>query len=119
MTTHPITLYPLNDFSVKVKLREINPTTGVVSPLTTGTVTAFLATSDAPTAGAADPALEMTPTHLGGGVWLIFFDATVLTAALLATHFAATPPVLVVVQPGGIRTANAISYAAARPALVG
>lgn len=118
--TQQLTLYALNDFAVRTNpLRAINSLTGVVSLLTAGTVTAFLTTSSGPTAAAADPALSMTPTHIGGGVWLIFFGAAVLTPALLDLHFAASPPYLIVQQPGGIRVYAPVTYAAARPALVG
>lgn len=111
----PVKLYPLNDLALTVKLQDINPATGVKSPLTVGTVTAFLATSDSPTAVAADGTLSMSATHIGSGKWLVFFDATVLTPALLATHFASTPPVLIVVYPSGIRAYLTLEYQPSRP----
>lgn len=119
MTAPPLTLYALNDFFVKTKLFAGNPATGAVTPLTAGTVTAFLTTSNGPTATAADAALSMTPVHLGDGVWLIFFDAAVLTTTLLDPLFGSTPPFLIVQQPGGIRVYAPVTYATTRPALVG
>jgi hypothetical protein len=119
MTAPPLTLYALNDFFVKTKLFAGNPTTGAVTPLTAGTVTAFLATSNTASATAADPALSMSPTHLGDGVWLIFFDAAVLTTALLDPLFGSTPPYLIIQQPGGLRVYAPVTYTTARPALVG
>lgn len=114
-----IPLYALNDLAIKTKLKVINPTTGVVSPLTSGTVTAFLATTNTASAVAAAPALTMSPTHLGGGVWLIFFDGAVLTTALLDPIFGSVAPYLIVQQPGDVRVYAALSYATTRPALVG
>lgn len=119
MTAAALTIFPLNDFAAKAKLRNLDPTTGVETPLTTGPVIAFLATSNGPAATAADAALSMSPVHLGDGVWLIFLDAAVLTTALLDPLFAATPPYLIVQQPGGVRVYAPVAYTAARPALVG
>ena len=119
MAAYPMTIHALNDFAVKAKLRTMNPTTGVIGPLTSGTVTAFLSTTNTAAATAADAALSMTPTHMGDGVWLIFFDAAVLTTALLDTHFASTPPYLIVQQTGELRAYALLSYVAARPAMVG
>lgn len=119
MAPLPLTLYAANDFFVKAKLTTGSPTTGDVTPLTSGTVTAFLSTTNGPSAVAADPALSMAPTHLGGGIWLIFFDAGVLTAPLLDPLFAASPPYLIVEQPGGVRVYASVTYAPSRPATVG
>lgn len=119
MTAPPVTLYALNDFFVKTKLFAGNPTTGAVEPLTSGTVTAFLATSNAATATAADAALSMSPVHLGDGLWLIFLDGAVLTTTLLDPLFGSTPPYLIIQQPGGIRVYAPVTYATTRPALVG
>lgn len=119
MAASPITLYPLNDFFAKARLRSVNPATGVETPLTSGTVTAFLATSSGPTATAADPALSMSPVHLVDGVWLIFFDAAVLTTALLDPLFGTSAPYLIVQQPGGVRVYTPVTYTTARPAELG
>lgn len=117
MAANLLTLWPLNDFTVKAKLKTI--VNGVAVPLTSGTVTAFLATSSGPAATAADAALTMSPAHLGNGEWLITFDAAVLTTALLDPLFAATPPFLIVQKPGDVRAYAPVVYATARPAMIG
>jgi hypothetical protein len=114
MTT-PI-IWPLNDFALKAKLKDIDSATGIVAPLITGTVTAFLATSNLPTATAADPTLSVTASNLGLGAWLIFFDATILLPSLLDGLFAATPPYCIIVYPSGIRAVVACAYQASRAA---
>lgn len=119
MSAPPLVLYALNDFFAKVALRQVDASTGVETALTTGTVTAFLATGYGPTATAADPALSVSATHLGKGVWLIAFDAAVLTTALLDPLFGSTPAYLIVQQPGGLRVYTPVTYATTRPALVG
>lgn len=119
MTAAPLCLYPLNTFYAKVALRTIDPSTGVETPLTTGTVTAFLSTSYAANAAAADPALSVSATHIAKGVWLIAIPGSVLTPTLLDPLFAAATPYLIVQQPGGIRVYAPVTYTPARPALVG
>jgi hypothetical protein len=113
------TLAPIfanNDFALKAKLKDIDEVTGIVSPLLTGTVTAFLATSSLPTATAADPTLSVTATTQGGGIRLVFFDATILLPSLLDGLFAATPPYCIIVYPSGIRAVVACAYQASRTA---
>lgn len=114
MSTVLATLYPLNDFCVIVRLQKINQSTGERTPLTSGTVTAFLATSEAPTATPAHATLEMTPVHIENGKWLVFFDASVLTAALLASLFSGTPPFLIVQETYGTRTFARLAYSASK-----
>lgn len=109
------TLYPLNDFAKYVKLRDISSVTGIVSPLTTGTVTAFLSTGNTPSATAADPSLSMPAVHQSAGKWLVFFDASVLTDALLQTHFANTPPYLIIEYANGFRVYFTGEYSETRP----
>lgn len=88
MTT--FTLTPLNDFALTAEMRTPNLVTGKSEPLTSGSVTAFLATTNTQTATAADPSLSVICTHVGRGVWLAHFDASVLPLALLNTLFAGT-----------------------------
>src|SRR5690348_629197 len=114
----PLTLSPLNDFAVKAKLKQIDPATGDVGPLTTGTVTAFLATSNSATATAADPSLSVDADHLGDGVWLVSFDGAVLTPELLDPLFGATLPYLIIEQDGNVRVYAPVTYSASRPAIV-
>jgi hypothetical protein len=111
------TLAPIfanNDFALKAKLKDIDEVTGIVSPLLTGTVTAFLATSSLPTATAADPTLSVTATTQGGGIWNILFDSLTLSSTLLDSLFASTPPYCIIVYLGGIRVAVECSYQASR-----
>jgi hypothetical protein len=111
-----LSLYPLNDFAVKIILKTIDETTGAVVPLTEGTVTAFLATSNDPTATAPDPTLTTSGIHTKNGVWLALFDAAVLTPSLLDALFGSTPPYLIVQQPNGVRVYAQLTYTASRAA---
>jgi hypothetical protein len=111
-------LFPSNDLAFTVRLYTTDATTGRRTPLLTGTVTAFLATSSAPTATAADPSLSVAVTHLAAEKWLVQFDATVLTPTLLATLFASATPYLIIVQAGGIRTVAELVYTPVRLATV-
>ena len=112
-------LYPLNDLALSVKLEEISPTTGAKTLVTTGAVTAFLATSNGPTAAVADATLNATVNYSGaGGKWIVTIDAAILTAALLNTLFVATIPYLIVVRANGVRVYVELAYLAARPATV-
>lgn len=109
-------LYPLNDFIAQVTLKDVDAT-GAEIPVTTGTVTAFLATSNGPTATAADPTLSVSAVYTGaGGVWLITIDAAVLTASLLALHFATVTPYLIVQKTGAVRVYAKCKYKAERAA---
>lgn len=109
-----INLSPLNDFNVTVTLKFID-SAGATQPLTTGTVSFFIATATGPTATAADPSLAGNAVHIGGGVWLIQLDAAVLTYTLLNALFASVPPVLIVQQPNGVRGYATLTYLPARP----
>lgn len=113
------TLYPLNDFAKYLRLPDINSTTGNVGYLTSGSVTAFLSTTNGPTATAADATLVMSPTYVPAKQkWLLYFDASVLTVNLLNTLFASTPPYLIVQYPSGFRVYFAGEYVAERPGTV-
>jgi len=107
-------LYPTNDFAMIATLRVPN-SAGVLVALETGTPSAFLAVSDSPTATAADATLVMTPTYTGaGGKWLVAFDASVLTPALLATLYATTTPYVIIAFPNSIRVAVECAYLASK-----
>jgi hypothetical protein len=112
-------LSPLNDIAFLVTLYEINATTAAREKVTSGTVTAFLATTNTPTATAADPTLSVSATYISAkGRWLAAFDGSTLTAALLATHFAAATPYLIVQKSGDVRIAVELDYAATRTVTV-
>jgi hypothetical protein len=108
-------LFPLNDLALLATLKTVSQTTGKAVTLTSGTVTAFLATSSGPSATAADATLTATVTYLSSvSKWLIEFDGAALTAALLNTHFAAATPYLIIQSTGNLRTASALAYSATR-----
>lgn len=113
-----IPLYPLNDLDVLATLKDVDPVTGRVIPLTTGPVTAFISQSNAPTAVPADGALFVNAVNTGRGKWLISFDAAVLSFTLLDPLFATTTPYLIVEMPGEIRVFAEMIYNPVRPVLV-
>jgi hypothetical protein len=110
-------LYPLNDLTFLVTLKTVDPATGKVIALTTGSVTGFIAASNLPTASAADPSLTFTITHVGSGKWLVVMDAALLTAALLNTLFGSGATPYVILQlTGGFRAYIQLAYFASRQA---
>lgn len=111
-----INLYPLNDLNLVVTLKFVD-VDGTIKPLDTGPIAFFLATTNLPTATAADPALSGNAVHLGAGSgqWLIQLDASVLTFALLDPLFATVPPVLIVQSANNVRGYATLTYAPARP----
>lgn len=121
-----VVIYPSNDLPLVAKLWDIdiNPssaTFGKPIPLTTGTVTAFIAASIAPTAVAVDPSLTASGLHIGKGKWLIVFDGSILTPTLLNTLFGSgTIPQIIIQQPGNLRSyVPGVTYSASKPAQVG
>jgi len=120
-------LYPLNDLSVAMGPFETVTTLGVHTPITAGTISGFLATTDAPDAIAADATLAVANlSYIGGqpkgdgtnwaaGWWLIQFDAAVLTAALLNTLFAARGEAFIhAISAGNVRVVVRVEYRASR-----
>lgn len=114
-------LSPLNDLVVTTVIRGPNATTGTYEAVTTGTVTGFLATSDAADATTADASWQVTGTYVGGnddgnggtydaGTWLFHIDAAALTAALLATHFATATPWFIVTRANAMRRTMRLRY---------
>lgn len=114
------TFYALNDFIQEVTIMDVD-STGTEIPVTTGTVTAFLATSNVPSATAADATLSVSAVYTGaGGVWLATFDKTVMTEAMLGSKFpTGVTPYLIVETTGGIRVYVKCKYKASRPATLG
>jgi hypothetical protein len=108
-------LFPLNDLAFLVTLYTINPTTAAKEKITSGTVTAFLAAANTPTATAADPTLTGTVAYVSAkGRWLVTFDGAALTAALLASSFGSATPYLIVEKAGDVRIAIELAYTATR-----
>lgn len=104
-------IYPLNDFSFIVPLKDVDPATGKVVKLTSGAVTFFLSVTDDPaTATAADAAFAGSATHVGNGNWLIQLDAAALTVAKMETAFAAAPPFLIIQKPSGFLVNLPLAY---------
>lgn len=109
-------LTPLNDFNRLVLIEEVN-SSGVVVPVTSGTVTGFLATTNASGATAADATLSASLTYVGGandiaaGTWLFQLDAAALTLALLDTHFASSAVAyLIVKKDNSVRRWERLEY---------
>lgn len=101
---------PKNDCAFLVTLRLVDDT-GRYTNLSTGTLTAFLATSDASTATAADNSLVGSVVYTGaGGRWLVRFDASILTSALLASLFASTTPYIIIEGENNVRFAIEAAY---------
>lgn len=118
MTTLALpTLYPDNDYGIKAKLKQLNLTTAEVEALLTGTVTATL---HVVRGGAiAHASLTNTLTHIDDDTWLVFFDASILTDALIDPLFTAAAAIeLCVTLPNGFKAWTTIPYARYRPATV-
>lgn len=115
-----ITIYPLNDLTIPLLIKGLS-SDGQSTFLYTDTPgpapTAFLATSNAPTATAANVALNFTVTYVSPGAWLLFLDASVLTFALLDGLFASTSPVLIIQIANGSREYLPCTYAPSRAAV--
>lgn len=115
-------LNPLNDKTITFELNTRNSSTGVLTPVTSGTVTVIIATTDAPDATEADAALVFTAVYIGGangfvaGTWMVFIDGAVLTVALLAS----LPRYLYLIarRTGDIRAVTRLENVAARYAEV-
>jgi hypothetical protein len=111
------TIYPRNTFQYLATLRTVRIVSGTARelPLEEGPVSAFLATSDAPTASEAAPALRVDAVYTGlAGKWLVTFPGNILDAPTLAGLFGATPPVLIIEQPNNIRVVQPCAYAPSR-----
>lgn len=113
-----IPISPLNDLALIVKLYNIDPVTGAKTPLSGGSAVAFLAISNLPTAVTVDNTLSLVPVDLTGGKWLVSFDGAILTAAILALHFVATPPFLIIQHNSGVRVYVPLVYEPARAAVI-
>lgn len=117
-------LSPLNDFLRQVLLEIVDPTTGVVTAVTTGTVTGFLATSKLPTATAYDPTWSVSGVYIGGangftaGTWQFEIDAAVLTTALCDAAFTTGTPYFIVSRVNAVRVYEQLRYLQSAPAVI-
>lgn len=95
---------PLNDFVATMILENVASDTGVVTAISSGTITGFLATSDSPDATAADANWSVSGTYIGGandyeaGTWMWQIDAAVLTYALMEAAFGSSKKAYFIVQ---------------------
>ena len=109
-------LSPLNDFIASVTLNDVS-SAGVETPVTSGTVTAFFATSHTSDATAADASLTTSGVYTGaGGVWIVRFDAATLTKSLLDSKFTSATPYLIVEVSGAVRVWKKCHYNESRAA---
>jgi hypothetical protein len=118
-----IYLVPLNDFTIHCPIHYNHATTGTKTPLTTGTVTGMICTSNSSSATEADAALTASLVYVGGniiatgspithpiGTWQFQLDAAALTLSLLDGLFATTTPYLIVKSDNNIRRWKALVY---------
>lgn len=108
-------LAPLNDLNRHVLIEEVN-SSGVVVPVTAGTITGYLATTKTATS-AADATLSASLSYIGGandikeGTWLFQLDAAVLTKTLLDTHFGTSGVAyLIVERANGVKRYQPLEY---------
>lgn len=92
MSDTPI-VSPLNDFGRIINI-QTRGSDGVLAALTTGTVTGFIANSNAGDAAAYDAGWSVSGTYVGAnggdlvaGDWFFSIDAAVLTVALCRAAF--------------------------------
>lgn len=111
---------PLNTFWRLYQIETVDATDGSESGQTTGTVTAFLATSNAPDATAVDGTLSVSATHVGVaspgagqwplGTWLITIPGSAMTVALMDQYFTTEEPYLIVQRTGSDRVYEHLHY---------
>ncbi|MDB4914687.1 MAG: hypothetical protein JWM95_2331 [Gemmatimonadetes bacterium] len=118
-------IYADNPLVLEVDLKYIDRADGREKPLTSGTVTAFLATSNSATAAATDPNLTVSCTTYGTqGKWLASFASGQLAFSKLDRIFGtgvqtpAPTPYLILVVENGPRVYVECAYHASKPALL-
>lgn len=104
-------LRPENDFAPGNLVFRTVDAQGRAVVLETGSVTAFIATSKALSAAAADPSLSVALAHGGNGRWPVKFDKDLLPFALLNSLFGGgATPWLIGVHSDGHRVAWQLIY---------
>ena len=113
---------PLNTFWRLYQIDTISSVDGSETGATTGSVTGFIATSNAPDATAADATLSVAGTHVGVaspaagqwplGTWLISIPGSSLTVALMDQLFNnnSTLPYLIIERTGSDRVSETLKY---------
>lgn len=101
-----------NPFKIKVKFKSSTAGSTVTTFQTTGTASAFLATSGVSDATAADASLIATCGYDSANApwWDIYFPATVLTQSLMDTHFAEAECWCIVKHSNGTREVIQLDY---------
>lgn len=107
---------PLNDLALTLRLKDVDPATSALIPLTSGAVSAFFAIDSDPATTAFDAALTVSATHVGGGKWLVPFDAAAITIARYDSLFGHAAPVIVILLPSGFRVYISLNGVRSRPA---
>ena len=114
-------LVPGNDFLATFFIEEPDPTTFAKVPVTSGAISAFIATTNGPLATAAHANLVAVVTHVGViapvpdgdyplGTWSIAIDGAGLTQAILDPLFATATPYLIVDRVGDVRRYQKVVY---------
>ncbi len=104
---------PKNDLAFTIPLWDVNTSTGVKTPLTTGSFDVFLAVTDAPDATPADASLVGVATFISAtNRWLVFIDAFRLQdVALLDSLFTDGELAYVILeQTNNVRVAVPVLY---------
>lgn len=101
-----------NPFKIKVKFKTATAGSTTTSYATTGTASAFLATSGASDAEAAESSLVATCAFDSDNSpwWDVYFPASVLTQSLMDTNFATGECWCIVSHSSGCREAIQLDY---------
>lgn len=110
-----IYLTPLRDLTLEVAPKHTNPTTGAREPITSGTLTAFLATSNAPSATQVG-SLTTEGVHVGSGRWIVSFNAAMLTEVALSSL--TSTPFCILQMTDEFRDYVTLTYRASAPATI-
>lgn len=101
---------PLNDFGIIINAQMRDATTGVLGPVTTGSMTGFLAKSSLGDAAAYDASWSVSGVYVGAsggdlvaGDWFFSIDAAALTVALCRAAFASATPYFIAQRTSGFR----------------
>lgn len=127
MSATPPIVSPLNDFSIIVNVQMRDDTTAALAPVTTGTMTGFIAASNAADATAYDAGWSVAGRYVGAsggdlvaGDWYFAIDAAALTVALCRAAFGAgAVPYFIAQKTNGFRRYVKCKYRESDPADAG